>query len=128
MPVVTLPLPEHGRIALELLDEADLELAVGKPMKASEMLWGAVAHALIALALQMGRPYNSHGALRNVARQLPNVPNRTHWLTEFDVAEDCHSNFYHGHLTDVEVMQCRPRINRLVDGLLDMANQFPLQN
>ena len=102
MPITTLSQPEHEQIALELLDEADVELAAGKAMKASEMLWGAAAHALIALALQMGRAYDSHGAMRDAIRQLPNVPNRPHWLTDLDLADDCHRNFYHGHLTNAD--------------------------
>ena len=59
MPISTLPQSEHEQVALELLNEADAELAASKMMKGSEMLWGAAAHALIALALQMGRPYDS---------------------------------------------------------------------
>ena len=123
MPIPTLPQSEHEQMALELLNEADAELAAGKMMKGSEMLWGAAAHALIALALQMGRPYDSHGAMRDAAKQLPNVPNRPHWLSDFDLADDCHRNFYHGHLTDAEITRCRPRVHRLVVRLLAVVNE-----
>jgi hypothetical protein len=117
----TLPIPEHDQIALEFLSESDFEFAAGKRMKASEMLWGAAAHALIAVALQQGRPYNSHGALKNVAWHLLNVPGQTHWLTEFDAAERYHNHFYHGHLTDEELMKNRPRVHRFVNRLLAVA-------
>ena len=119
----TLPIPEHARITLELLDEADAEFAVGKLMKASEMLWGAAAHALIAVALRQGRPYDSHGALKNTAWHLPNVPGQTHWLTEFDAAERYHNYFYHGQLTDREIQNNRPRVRRFVTRLLAVANE-----
>ena len=115
-------------MAFDLMEEAESELAAGKPMKASEMLWGAVAHALIALAMQTGLPYDSHGALRYAARQVPNVPNRPHWLTEVDLADDCHRNFYHGHLTDAEVMRRLPRIRHLLVGVLTIAHKPWLLN
>ena len=123
MPITTLAQQEHEQIALELLDEADIEFAASKTMKASEMLWGAAAHALIALALQMERAYDSHGAMRDAVRQLPNIPDRPHWLTDFDLADDCHRNFYHGHLTNAEVMRNRQRVRRMVTGLLDVLEQ-----
>ena len=74
MTTPTLPILEHARIALDFLQEAEQEFAVGKMAKGAEMVWGAVAHALIAVAIRQRRPYNSHGAMRNVARHLPNVP------------------------------------------------------
>ncbi len=85
---------------MKFLDEANQEFANGKTLKGSEMLWGAVAHALIAVALQGDWTYNSLGALKNVARHLPNVPRHPQWLSEFDTAERFHINFYHGSLTD----------------------------
>lgn len=120
MPIPTLPQVEHKRIALELLDEADVEFTADKMMKGSEMLWGAAAHASIARALQMGRPYDSHGAMRDAVKQLPNISNRPHWLTDFDLADDCHRNFYHGHLTNAQMIRSRQRVRRLVTSLLDV--------
>ena len=69
----TLSASEHAALALEFLEEADMEFSNDKTLKASEMLWGAVAHALIAVALRRDWPYNSHGSLKDVARRLPNV-------------------------------------------------------
>ncbi len=115
---ITLPAEEHIQAAMEFLDEADQEFASGKTLKASEMLWGAVAHALIAVALQQNWPYNSHGALKGVARRLPNVPRRPQWLSEFDTAERFHINFYHGNMTDREITTRRPKVRELVARLL----------
>ena len=121
MTTPTLPIPEHARAALELLDEAELEFSVGKMAKGAEMAWGAVAHALIAVALRRHRPYNSHGAMKNIARELTNVPGQSHWMTEFDVAEECHSHFYHGHLTDEKLFDSLQRAHVLVARLLAVA-------
>ena len=65
----------------------------------------------------------AHGAMRDAVKQLPNVPNRPHWLSDFDLADDCHRNFYHGHLTDAELTRNRHRVRRLVTGLLDTVQR-----
>ncbi|MYC31750.1 MAG: hypothetical protein F4X64_01055 [Chloroflexi bacterium] len=121
MTTPTLPLREHVELAPEFLEEAEAEFAAGKPLKGAEMLWGAVAHALTAVALQNGWPHDSHGSLKRVAKRLPNVPGASHWLTEFDVMEWFHSHFYHGQMSDRRIAQYRPRARRLVNRLLAVA-------
>ena len=116
----TLPASEHLMFAQEFLDEADLEFSNGKHLKASEMLWGAVAHALIAVALQHDWHYNSHGSLKAVAGRLNNVPGMPQWLSEFNTAERFHINFYHGHLTTREITRDRPKARQLVSRLLTL--------
>ena len=125
MTTPTLPLREHVELAPEFLDEADVEFAAGKSLKGAEMLWGAVAHALVAVALRNGWPYDSHGALKRVAKRLPNVPGASHWLTEFDVMERFHSHFYHGQMSDRRIVRYRPRARLFVARLLAIANQPP---
>ena len=121
MTTPTLPLREHIQLAPVFLDEADAEFAVGKTMKGAEMLWGAVAHATVAVVLRNGWPYNSHGASKSVARRLPNVSGESHWLTEFDVMERFHSHFYHGQMTAEKITDYRPRSRRFVSRLLALV-------
>ena len=123
MTTPTLHLREHIQLAPVFLDEADAEFAAGKMMKGAEMLWGAVAHATIAVALRCRRPYNSHGALKRVAGQLPNVPGESHWLTEFDVMERFHSHFYHGQMSNEKIAEYRPRARPFVARLLTIASE-----
>ena len=123
MTTPTLPLREHVELAPVFLDEAEAEFAAGKMLKGAEMLWGAVAHALIAVALRNGWHYDSHGALKRVAKRLPNVPGASHWLTEFDVMERFHNHFYHGQLSDRRITQYRPRARRFVARLLAVAGE-----
>ena len=122
MTTVTLPLAEHNAVARELLDEAEAEFAAGKTLKGSEILWGAAAHALIAVALRFGYPFNSHGALRNVTNQLFHVPGQPGWRGEYNVAEELHINFYHGQLSDEDIADYRPRVRRFVNRLLTVAS------
>lgn len=121
MTTPTLSLREHVELAPELLDESDAEFAAGKTLKGAEMLWGAVAHALIAVALRNGWPYNSHGALKRVAKQLPDVSGVSHWLTEFNVMERFHSHFYHGQMSGRRIARYRPRARLFVARLLAVA-------
>lgn len=121
MTTPTLSLSEHAQTALELLDEAEAEFAAGKMLKGSEMLWGATAHALISVALRQGRPYNSHGAFRNVVNRLPHVPGQPGWRHEYNAAEELHTHFYHGQLSEDDVADYRPRVHRFVARLLVVA-------
>ena len=123
MTTPTLPLQEHVELVPEFLDEADVEFAGGKTLKGAEMLWGAVAHARIAVALRNNWPYNSHGALKRVAKRLSNAPGASDWLTEFDVMERFHSHFYYGQMSDGRIVRHRPRARLFVARLLAVANE-----
>lgn len=123
MTTPTISRSEHILAAQALLDEADDEFAAGKLLKASEVLWGAVAHALIAIALSRGLPYDSHGALRRIASQLPGVPNQVPGKSEFGRAEELHLNFYHGQLTQSDCDRIRPMVRIFVERLLTVARQ-----
>ena len=114
----TFPLLEHIRLALDFLAQSEARLSAGDNLVGSELLWGAAAHALIAVSLKQGWPYNSHGALKNVARQLLNVPGRPEWLSEFNTAEQFHNHFYHGRLTARQIAADRPKVRQFVDRLL----------
>ena len=123
MTTPTLPIPEHARAAVELLDEAELEFSVGKMAKGAEMLWGAAAHAMIAVALDQNRPYDSHGALKNLAKLLRTTTGQPYWLTEFNIGERFHSDFYHGQERDIWTARYRPRVKTFVARLLTVAGE-----
>ena len=125
MTTSTLPILEHAQVALDLLEESDAEFDVGKSLKGSEMLWGAAAHPMIAVALSQSRPqpYDSHGALKNLAKLLRNDTEQPYWLTEFKIAERFHNNFYHGQENDIWMERYRPRIKAFVTRLLDVVGE-----
>ena len=127
MTTPTLPLREHVELAPEFLDEAEAEFAAGKTLKGAEMIWGAVAHAMIAVALRNRWHYNSHGSSKNVAKRLRNVPGESHWITEFDVMERFHNHFYHGQMSDRRIAQYRPRARHFVARLLAVAQSADTQ-
>lgn len=47
---------EHIDTAQELLAEADWKFSEGRSLQASEMLWGAAAHMMIAVSQQLNLP------------------------------------------------------------------------
>ena len=110
-------------MALVLLEESDAEFSVGKTLKGSEMLWGAAAHAMIAVALSQShpQPYNSHGALKNLAKLLRTDTGQPYWITEFNIAGRFHRHFYHGQESDIWVERYGPRVKAFVVRLLAVA-------
>lgn len=110
-------------MVLTLLEESDAEFDAGKAMKGSEMLWGATAHAMIAVALQQVRPYNSHGSLNNLAKRLRTTTGQPYWLTEFNIAERFHNYFYHGQESEIWIARYRPRVSIFVARMLAVANE-----
>ena len=59
---------DHTQTVREFLAASDREFAVGDTLHASEKLWGAAAHAIMAVAQQRGLEYGTHHALVNAAR------------------------------------------------------------
>ena len=62
---------DHAAKALEFLAESDREFAEGDHLQASEKLWAAATHAVMAAAEKRGWPHDSsHRALHEAAERL----------------------------------------------------------
>ena len=62
---------EHTQEATELVRRAHEESTNGGNERiAAELLWGAFAHCLIAVAQNEELPHDSHGAFRTIARHM----------------------------------------------------------
>ena len=110
----------HANIARQFLDKSAREFTAGDELNGAELLWGAAAHALIAVALEHGWHYDSHGAMKNVVRQLATFQHRPQWFSDFDTAERFHAHFYHGRLTYRQIEVDRPKVSRFVNRLLSL--------
>ena len=87
-------------MAQEFTIRADRELrSGGNQLVAAELLWGAFAHCLIAMALDEGMAHNSHEDFRRVAYRIAEAQETDRWLSDFGAAESLHIHFYHGNLT-----------------------------
>ena len=110
----------HADIARHFLDKSAREFMAGDELNGAELLWGAAAHALIAVALEHGWHYDSHGAFRYTIRQLATLHRRPQWFSDLNTAESFHTHFYHGRLTVREITRDRPKVGRFVNQLLGL--------
>ena len=112
---------DHLRTAREFLTAADREFTAGDHLQASEKLWGAASHALIAVAQQRNWPHGSHRALKQAARLLVDETGDMALLAGFALAEKFHANFYHDFMEDFDLDVDRPTVNNFVERLLVLA-------
>ena len=109
---------EHAEKAEEFLEASDLEFAAGEVFQASEKLWGAAAHAVMAAVQRNGRKPGSHRALREAVRRIADDLDEPFFREGFRAAETFHRNFYHGFMEDFEIEEDRPLVHRFVRRVL----------
>ena len=113
---------EHTQTARDFLDAADVEFATGELVQASEKLWGAAAHAVIAVAQQRGWPRRSHRSMKNaVIRISQELGYDYELLGGFGTAEKFHRNFYHDDMEDFERDADIPVVHHFVHRMLTIA-------
>lgn len=108
-------LQEHIHTAQDFLQEADREFAEGKTLQASEKLWGAAAHSVMAMAQQRGWQFGNHYALKEAVERLIDEMNDPALDAGFMAAEKFHANFYHGFMEDFQIDTDRPKVRRFVN-------------
>ena len=109
---------DHAQTALDFLAASDQEFADGDRLQASEKLWGAATHALMAVAQRRGWPHGSHYALKEAAERLTDETNDALIEYGFTVAEKFHRNFYHDYMADFELDSDRPKAHDFVHRVL----------
>ena len=109
---------DHAAKALEFLAQSDAEFAEGDRLQASEKLWGAATHAIIAVAQQRGWRHGSHRSLKEAAMKLSDERDDIRIRRGFAAAEKFHSNFYHDHMEDFDLDDNRPRVQDFVHRIL----------
>ena len=87
------PSQEHLRKAWDLLAESDRKLAARKRLPASELLWEATAHAVMAVAAHRGWPCDdSRLALRTTVERLAAEEKDDHIALQYIYAENLRDN------------------------------------
>ena len=115
---------EHAQTARDFLVAADIELADGELVQGSEKLWGAAAHAVIAVAQQRGWQHRSHRSMKNAVIRIADELGKENELlgdvirAEFAAAEKFHRNYYHDDMEDYERDADRPIVHRFVHRML----------
>ncbi len=113
---------EHTETARHFLVAADREFAGGDLVQGSEKLWGAAAHAVMAVAQQRGWPHRSHRSLKNAVLRLAEEHTEPLIASDFLAAEKFHRNFYHDDMEDYERDADRPIVRRFVARMLELAD------
>ena len=112
---------DHLQTAQEFLERSREEFAGNEELQGSEKIWGAVSHAVMALAMQRGWPINKHSDLRRAVNDLSQETGDGGMKANFSVAEKFHANYYHGFMEDFQIEGDRPLVEELVTHLLALA-------
>ena len=91
-PMLTL---EHAEAARQFFAEATATFAAGQYLHGAELLWGAVAHSLIASAQLRGLPHEHHRDFRRVAWRVKEETGDEDIWKGFKAGEQLHIYFYH---------------------------------
>ena len=119
---------EHRETAREFLREADEYFRQGDDLQGAEKVWGAAAHAVIAVCQQRGWRYRSHPAMSeavdtlvNESRTAGDEATAVTLDAGFAAASSAHVHFYHRDM-DLEGGngQYFDRAKRLVQGFVDI--------
>ena len=113
---------DHIETANQFLEEADHYFDDGDLLQGSEKLWGAAAHALLAIIIQRGWPSNNHQAMREAVPRLTEEYGDHQIHTGFLVAEKFHRNFHHRFMEDFEYPVDRPLVHDFVARLERIHN------
>lgn len=100
----------HVQTAQGFLEAADREFDAGDHLQASEKLWGAASHAVLAVARRHSWSYGSHRALEMSADKSGELYEDSTLSDEFGLAKKFHANFYHDFVEDYQLDADRPKI------------------
>jgi hypothetical protein len=108
---------EHAQRALDLLSEADADLAAGEYDSVSGKLWSAVEHAIAAIAVERGWECGD-GDLLAVVQRLEEDTGDTKLVRGFDSASLFRDNSRYNFLDDYEFEFFCPSVHRFVPKML----------
>ncbi len=109
---------EHIQTAKEFLIASDQEFEAGDKYQASEKLWGAATHALMAVMQANGEIGRNHREMQIAAKRLAVQRGDEFIRTGFRTAEMFHANFYHGFMEDFQISEGRVEVHEFVKRLL----------
>lgn len=113
---------DHVQTALDFLKASDREFAAGDTMQASEKLWGAASHAVIAVAEDRNWDHGSHRALKNAVARLSIEQDDPLIEARFLAAEKFHINFYYNTMEDWAIERDRPLVHEFVHRLIGLVS------
>ncbi len=109
---------EHIETARKFLLDADREFEQGDILQASEKLWGAASHVVLAEMRQRGIAPSGHKATINAVEQIAYDYEEPSLRSLFTSAEMLHANFYHGFLDIDRFLEHRNLTRQFVETML----------
>ena len=104
--------------AQEMIDKGDR-------LQASEKIWGAVAHAVKAVAAERGWPYNHHADGGVIIDYVAERVGDPEMAPLFDSIENLHRNFYEDTYSLPRIRQRLERAKRLISLLRGAHDALP---
>ena len=111
---------ENFQTAQDFLAASDSEFVAGDILQGSEKLWGAAAHAVMAVAQQRGWRFGDHRSLQAAANRLADELHEPRLAEQFSLAQKFHANFYHDFMQDYEIERDRPSVHLFVNRVLSL--------
>ena len=113
---------EHVETAHQFLNDADREFEAGDTLQASEKLWGAASHVVIAEMQRREMKTSGHRAMILAVRQISEDHGDMELRPGFATARALHANFYHGFMEDYEYAENRELVLRFVERITMLAS------
>ncbi len=113
---------DHIETARQFLADADREYEAGNILQASEKLWGAASHVVIAELKKREIGHRTHRSLVEGVQKLADeweTPILYEW---FIAARRLHANFYNGDLEDWEYEEHRLRVHWFVERMIELTD------
>ena len=113
---------EHVQLARQFLVDADREFDAGDHFQASEKLWGAASHMVIAEMHRRGIKQSGHKAMIDAVESIAAEEEDPLLSEHFARAESLHANFYHGFMEPDDVLRYRGRVHQFVDRMAELTD------
>ena len=113
---------EHAQTAQEFLAVSDQEFMAGDNLQASEKLWGAASHAVMAVAQQRGWRFTKHRDLKVAVRKLSEVTSDPSIVAGFIAAQKFHANYYHDFIEDYDYDDDRAVVRAFIERVLTLVD------
>ncbi|MXX92659.1 MAG: hypothetical protein F4Y63_04295 [Chloroflexi bacterium] len=114
---------DHIQLAKQFLVDADRELEDGDVFQASEKLWGAASHVVIAEMHRREIKQSGHRAMVRSVGHFGEDFNDPVLRPLFSSAEILHANFYHGFLENEDVKEHRDSVNVFVNRMVELIDR-----
>ncbi len=112
---------ERKETVRKFLADAEREFAAGDTLQASEKMWGAAAHAIMAVAQQRGWPFGNHRVMINAALRIASELDDGDLRAGVGIAQLCHINFYRDNIEPEHLEPYSEIVRLFVDRMLALV-------